>query len=147
MAYKYYLTAVDVLDSPFAMPRICAGLHCPYPTANVSASTDPFKCAMKNCPQPRADVHLMLILLRLINATADVIPTPKTFDEAVSMVHNGTADITLKHVFQEKKHRGKVDFTSTVRTFYTGYVVKETTEIEVVNYILKSFTFEVGQHK
>ncbi|VDN19751.1 unnamed protein product [Cylicostephanus goldi] len=62
-------------------------------------------------------------------------------------IANGSADITLGTVWQSESRYEQVDFTVPIGVVYFGYVIKESTQVEVEDYIADAFRGSVGKHK
>ncbi|CAJ0605296.1 unnamed protein product [Cylicocyclus nassatus] len=92
----------------------------------------PGNCMGLDCRKPGAEVEFLMNCLQSINATITIA--------------NGSADITLGTVFQNNLRYEKVDFTVPIGAVYLGYVIKESTQIEVGDYIADAFG-PVGKHK
>ncbi|VDK60720.1 unnamed protein product [Cylicostephanus goldi] len=61
-------------------------------------------------------------------------------------LENGSADITLRTINQEHPRQEQVDFTVPIGILYHGYFVKESTHVEVGDYLGDAFFGTVSRH-
>ncbi|CAJ0600992.1 unnamed protein product [Cylicocyclus nassatus] len=112
MHYEYNLRAVGI-DST----------HFPYLTFG--------NCMGLDCISPGAEVEFLKECLQSINATVTINP---------ARLENGSADITLRTINQEHPRQKQVDFTMPIGNLYYGYFVKESTHVEVGDYLGDAFS-------
>uniref|UniRef100_A0A8R1DQD7 Uncharacterized protein n=1 Tax=Caenorhabditis japonica TaxID=281687 RepID=A0A8R1DQD7_CAEJA len=96
-------------------------------------------CWSFSCPRPGAEVEFLQMTLQLMNSTGTIVQIDADIDQSISMVANGTADITLVSARQTLKRMQQVDFTTPIGFVYYGYLLKEIPEIAVADYIISIF--------
>ncbi|KAL6736640.1 hypothetical protein Aduo_006965 [Ancylostoma duodenale] len=100
-------------------------------------------CWNLDCPTPGSDVDFLNINLALMNSTAEIVQLDLDIDDTIEMISNGSADISVQAVRQTLERMQKVDFATPTGYLYNGYFIKEVPQLEVVDYILSSFDFDV----
>ncbi|VDK85680.1 unnamed protein product [Cylicostephanus goldi] len=132
MQYEYNLTAVGLTPRfPYISLGNCMGL---------------------DCKKPGAEVEFLMKCLQSINASMTVNQAPMEYSDMLTMefilkafhicnrsplqIANGSADITLGTVWQMP-----------IGVVYIGYVIKESTQLEVGDYIADAFRGSVGKDK
>ncbi|CAJ0932355.1 unnamed protein product, partial [Mesorhabditis belari] len=96
------------------------------------------KCWSMKCPHPGADVEVLQAALRIAGFEAEVDPKDHSTTEAVDMIANGTADITVHSIIQKVERMARVDFTLPINYFVYGYLTKEVDDVQVEDFIMTS---------
>ncbi|CAJ0954631.1 unnamed protein product, partial [Mesorhabditis belari] len=96
-----------------------------------------------SCKQPGIDVEFLNLALRMSGLEAEVIPVDYQIEALLEAIANGSADISVHSITQSIERMQFVTFTTPINYLASGYIAKETNDLEIREFIFGSIAPEI----